>query len=207
MDSKMDSLVSALEFIFTPSPIVFGVGIAIIILVPIILHLLLARATPYTALPTVLLVGPSGAGKTALLTLFERVDEGIRRAAWPLLRRRTPPRSRPPSSSPSPRTAPPLSATTSTPRAASPRSSSSSTPRATASCATKPSRASPSLLLRAAARVEPSSARRTKPLTGPSWAVGASCAPWSLWSTPPRSLTIAPPPRWPRRASTSTTCC
>lgn len=68
----MDGLKSALEVIFTPSPAVFIIGITIIILIPIILHYAIGSATPYASLPSVLLIGPSGAGKTALLTLFER---------------------------------------------------------------------------------------------------------------------------------------
>lgn len=68
----MDNLKSALEVIFTPSPAVFAIGIAIIILIPILLHFAIGSATPYASLPSVLLIGPSGAGKTALLTLFER---------------------------------------------------------------------------------------------------------------------------------------
>ncbi|KAK1763434.1 putative srp receptor beta subunit protein [Phialemonium atrogriseum] len=68
----MDKLKSALEAMFTPSPAVFAIGVAVIILFPVLLHYILGRATGYTSLPSVLLVGPSGAGKTALLTLFER---------------------------------------------------------------------------------------------------------------------------------------
>lgn len=68
----LDLVKSFLEATLTPSPAVFIVGGLIILLAPIILHHLYTRATPYTTLPSVLLVGPSGAGKTALLTLLER---------------------------------------------------------------------------------------------------------------------------------------
>jgi signal recognition particle receptor subunit beta len=67
-----DLLKSFLEAILTPSPAVFIIGPLIVLLAPFLLHYILHRATPYTSLPSVLLVGPSGAGKTALLTLLER---------------------------------------------------------------------------------------------------------------------------------------
>lgn len=67
-----DLLKSFLETTLTPSPAVFIIGGLIVLLAPIILHHLYTRQTPYTSLPSVILVGPSGAGKTALLTLLER---------------------------------------------------------------------------------------------------------------------------------------
>ena len=70
--SLLDLLKSFLEATLTPSPAVFIIGGLIVLLAPIILHHLYTRTTPYTSLPTVLLAGPSGAGKTALLTLLER---------------------------------------------------------------------------------------------------------------------------------------
>jgi signal recognition particle receptor subunit beta len=70
--SFVDMLKAFLEATLTPSPAVFIIGGLIVLLAPVILHHLYTRTTPYTSLPTVLLVGPSGAGKTALLTLFER---------------------------------------------------------------------------------------------------------------------------------------
>lgn len=68
----IDTLKSAFEASLTPSPTVISVGLALVLLLPILLHFLYSAATPYASLPAVLLVGPSGAGKTALLTLFER---------------------------------------------------------------------------------------------------------------------------------------
>ncbi|KXX75084.1 Signal recognition particle receptor subunit beta [Madurella mycetomatis] len=68
----IDTLKSALEASLTPSPTVISIGLAVVLLFPIILHFLYTTTTPYTTLPAVLLVGPSGAGKTSLLTLFER---------------------------------------------------------------------------------------------------------------------------------------
>lgn len=70
--STLETIKSFIEASLTPSPTVFILGFAIVLLLPIFLHYVLHSATPYNTLPSVLLVGPSGAGKTALLTLFER---------------------------------------------------------------------------------------------------------------------------------------
>ncbi|KAK4123120.1 putative signal recognition particle protein [Parathielavia appendiculata] len=70
--STIDTLKAAFEASLTPTPSVISIGLAIVLLIPIILHFIFSATTPYTTLPSVLLVGPSGAGKTALLTLFER---------------------------------------------------------------------------------------------------------------------------------------
>lgn len=62
-----------LTYILTPSTPVFIVGFAIVLFAPIILHFILHGSSPsYTQLPSVLLLGPSNSGKTALLTLLER---------------------------------------------------------------------------------------------------------------------------------------
>ncbi|KXJ94598.1 signal recognition particle receptor beta subunit [Microdochium bolleyi] len=71
----MANFTEVLEFLFTPSKAVFIAGGLIVLLVPILLHLFITRSTPYTSLPSILLVGPANAGKTALLTLLERGDE------------------------------------------------------------------------------------------------------------------------------------
>ncbi|KAK2063292.1 signal recognition particle receptor beta subunit [Colletotrichum caudatum] len=70
----MGSLADFLELIMTPSVPVLAIGAAIVLLFPVLLHYILVRSTPYTTLPSVLLLGPAGAGKTALLTLLERGD-------------------------------------------------------------------------------------------------------------------------------------
>ncbi|KAH6636013.1 hypothetical protein F5144DRAFT_628102 [Chaetomium tenue] len=70
--TALDTLKAAFEASLTPSPTVITIGLAIVLFFPILLHLLFSATTPYTTLPSVLLIGPSGAGKTALLTLFER---------------------------------------------------------------------------------------------------------------------------------------
>jgi signal recognition particle receptor subunit beta len=63
---------SAFEAMLQPTAPVFIIGGLIVLLFPILLHYVLHRATPYASLPSILLVGPSGAGKTSLLTLLER---------------------------------------------------------------------------------------------------------------------------------------
>ncbi|KAL2270506.1 hypothetical protein VTJ83DRAFT_2690 [Remersonia thermophila] len=70
--TALDTLKDLFEASLKPSPAVITIGLAIVLLVPILLHFLYTAATPYTSLPAVLLIGPPGAGKTALLTLFER---------------------------------------------------------------------------------------------------------------------------------------
>ncbi|KAF5501240.1 Signal recognition particle receptor subunit beta [Colletotrichum siamense] len=74
MAANTGSFVEFFEHIMTPSAPVILIGVAIVLLFPILLHFILVKSTPYTTLPSVLLLGPSGAGKTALLTLFERGD-------------------------------------------------------------------------------------------------------------------------------------
>ncbi|KAI4868783.1 P-loop containing nucleoside triphosphate hydrolase protein [Hypoxylon rubiginosum] len=64
-----------LEYILTPSTEVFIVGAIIVLLLPILVHLYISRSTPYTSLPSILLLGPAGGGKTSLLTLLERGDQ------------------------------------------------------------------------------------------------------------------------------------
>lgn len=70
--TALDTLKGFIEVAFTPSPTIIAIGLLIVLFVPILLHVLYSATTPYTTLPSVLLLGPSGAGKTALLTLFER---------------------------------------------------------------------------------------------------------------------------------------
>lgn len=72
----MTTFTEIVETIMTPSPTVVLVGILIILGMPILLHFILASSSTYTIPPTVVLVGPANAGKTSLLTLFERGAAG-----------------------------------------------------------------------------------------------------------------------------------
>ncbi|KFH45127.1 Signal recognition particle receptor subunit beta-like protein [Hapsidospora chrysogenum ATCC 11550] len=72
----MGDLRSTLESLLQPSLPIALLGILIILGAPVLLHLILASSSTYTVPPTVLLLGPEGAGKTSLLTLFERGDDG-----------------------------------------------------------------------------------------------------------------------------------
>lgn len=74
MDALRDGLSHFVEVIMTPSTPVFVIGGLIVLLVPVLMHLWFTQAATYTVLPSILLTGPSGAGKTALLTLLERRD-------------------------------------------------------------------------------------------------------------------------------------
>ena len=70
--STLETIKSFLEASLAPTPTVITIGALFVLLFPILLHYILTATTPYATLPAILLVGPSGAGKTALLTLFER---------------------------------------------------------------------------------------------------------------------------------------
>ncbi|KAL8782234.1 MAG: hypothetical protein Q9213_005564 [Squamulea squamosa] len=54
-----------------PSPIVILLSVLLVVSIPLLLHLVIYSTTSDT-LPTILLIGPSGAGKTALVTHLER---------------------------------------------------------------------------------------------------------------------------------------
>ncbi|KAL6867128.1 P-loop containing nucleoside triphosphate hydrolase protein [Trichoderma novae-zelandiae] len=71
----MASLAELFELIMTPSLPVILIGLLLILGAPIILHLVLSSSSTYTVPPSVLLLGPDNAGKTSLLTLFERGTE------------------------------------------------------------------------------------------------------------------------------------
>ncbi|KAL8949189.1 MAG: hypothetical protein Q9222_004684 [Ikaeria aurantiellina] len=60
-----------LSFMPEPSPALLITAFLIILSIPLLLHLIIYSTTSDT-LPTVLLIGPSGAGKTSLATLLER---------------------------------------------------------------------------------------------------------------------------------------
>ncbi|KAL8810709.1 MAG: hypothetical protein Q9223_002156 [Gallowayella weberi] len=62
---------NTLIFIPEPSPLLILISVLLVVSIPLLLHLVIYSRTSDT-LPTVLLLGPSGAGKTALVTLLER---------------------------------------------------------------------------------------------------------------------------------------
>ncbi|KAM5351080.1 hypothetical protein ACJ41O_003803 [Fusarium nematophilum] len=68
----MPTFTEVVEAIMTPSLPTIVIGALIILCAPIVLHIILSSSRTYTVAPTVLLVGPTNAGKTSLLTLFER---------------------------------------------------------------------------------------------------------------------------------------
>lgn len=68
----MDAVKHFIEVIMTPSAPVFIIGGLVVVLLPILMHLWVTRSTTYTVLPSVLLAGPTNAGKTSLHTLLER---------------------------------------------------------------------------------------------------------------------------------------
>jgi signal recognition particle receptor subunit beta len=68
----MATFTEILELLLTPSLPVIALGLLIVVGAPIILHLILSSSATYTTPPSVLLLGPDGAGKTSLLTLLER---------------------------------------------------------------------------------------------------------------------------------------
>lgn len=70
----MANLSSIAEALLSPSPLVLLLGIIIIIGAPLLQHIILARSNAYTTPPTVLLLGPDGAGKTSFLSLLERAS-------------------------------------------------------------------------------------------------------------------------------------
>ena len=68
----MATFLEILEVLLTPSLPVIILGIIVVLGAPVALHFILASSTTYTVPPSVLLLGPEGVGKTALLTLLER---------------------------------------------------------------------------------------------------------------------------------------
>ncbi|SPO04554.1 related to SRP102 - signal recognition particle receptor, beta chain [Cephalotrichum gorgonifer] len=87
MATLKESFLAFLEATLTPSRHVFLLGTLIVIFVPILFHLLIVRTSPYTSPPTILLLGPSGAGKTSLATKLlsgtggDDDDDGARAAS------------------------------------------------------------------------------------------------------------------------------
>jgi signal recognition particle receptor subunit beta len=68
---------------FAPKLSTMAVTLLVAILLPILLHQFIYRKATPTSLPAFLLVGPSGAGKTALTTLVSALGLRLRLAAVP----------------------------------------------------------------------------------------------------------------------------
>lgn len=71
MSTLKENALNALEWTLTPSPLTFLLGALTILLIPIFLHSLIVRSSPYTSPPAILLAGPPNAGKTSLVTRLE----------------------------------------------------------------------------------------------------------------------------------------
>jgi hypothetical protein len=71
---------------FAPKPSTIALTLLLTVLLPILLHQFIYRKATPTSLPTFLLLGPSGAGKTAFLTLVRAplcMSGFLCLAAWP----------------------------------------------------------------------------------------------------------------------------
>jgi len=60
------------ERILHPSPLALQIALVLVLAIPLLLHQVVFRRSGLTTLPSILLLGPSSSGKTALLTLVER---------------------------------------------------------------------------------------------------------------------------------------
>jgi hypothetical protein len=72
----MFDILKLLEALLNPSPAGFILALILVISVPIFLHTYLARESQSSSIPAILLIGPSGAGKTAvqvLVSYFEHL--------------------------------------------------------------------------------------------------------------------------------------
>ena len=65
---------SWLTWAFAPKLSTIALSLFLVILLPILLHQYLYKKQTTTHLPSILLVGPSGAGKTALATLVRFLE-------------------------------------------------------------------------------------------------------------------------------------
>ena len=57
------------SYLMEPSLVAILIAVLLVLSIPLSLHLLIYRSSNSTQLPSFLLIGPSGAGKTALMTL------------------------------------------------------------------------------------------------------------------------------------------
>lgn len=75
---------------FAPNLSTMVISVLVALLLPILLHSWIYRKATPTTLPTILVLGPSGAGKTAFLTLVRASPPSLRLACfkYPLILRR-----------------------------------------------------------------------------------------------------------------------
>ena len=74
------SLTNLLGFMPEPTPSLILISVLLVVSISLLLHLIIYNNTSDT-LPTILLTGPSGAGKTALVTLLERGRTSVTRTS------------------------------------------------------------------------------------------------------------------------------
>lgn len=67
--SPIHPLLKLLEVALNPSPLQFVISLLVVIAIPILIHNYLASSSSVTTLPSILVVGPLGSGKTSLQTL------------------------------------------------------------------------------------------------------------------------------------------
>lgn len=73
--SPNHSLLKLLEVALNPSPLQFAISLLVVIAIPILIHNYLASSGSVTTLPSILVVGPLGSGKTSLQTLVGCASE------------------------------------------------------------------------------------------------------------------------------------
>ena len=69
IDTTMSAVQELVQALLSPSPWGLAIAVLVALLIPVLLHYALFRASGLTTLPSILIAGPSGSGKTALLTL------------------------------------------------------------------------------------------------------------------------------------------
>lgn len=74
-------LLKLLEVALNPSPLQFAISLLVVITIPILIHHYLASSSSITTLPSILVVGPLGSGKTSIQTLVSCASEYPLRSA------------------------------------------------------------------------------------------------------------------------------
>ena len=84
MATPAHTLSSLLETLLSPTPTTILISLLVVLLTPIVFHTLIFRTRASTTLPTFLLLGPSSAGKTTLMTSFASSPAETRVSQAPL---------------------------------------------------------------------------------------------------------------------------